>query len=196
MQTDVEKPAACGRRVDALVGRGVHFDAAVNLVDAVERGFERAGDLTDEERAVLDAVDMAPILGSAEDRLKHMTGIAVRLLRQREQLTKSLKETRDACAAALRVIVRGRLMPELENELAIAGVGDGFGRRADDAVNCVSGDDDQAQGPIASGDEISRIIGQHVRCLDVLRQIRNEHPSYWMIDKLIDDVMIENGLTT
>lgn len=50
--------------------------------------------------------------------------------------------------------------------------------------------------PIASEDEIDRVLSRHVRCLNVLRTIRSEHPSYWLIDKMIDDVMIENGLIT
>jgi hypothetical protein len=50
------------------------------------------------------------------------------------ELRASLLETREACAAALRVIAKNNLADEFETEFMLAGVANGFGKRADTLI--------------------------------------------------------------
>ncbi len=63
---------------------------------------------------------------------------------QRDRLIESLKEMRDACAAAMRVIMTHndyvRLANYYDTELEASGVKQGFGKRADDLIREVEGD--------------------------------------------------------
>ena len=56
------------------------------------------------------------------------------LREQRDELLAALKEMREACAAAFRVIQHGNLSGAFIKEAEAAGVTNGFGVRAQDAI--------------------------------------------------------------